>query len=270
MKLRKIRYILSIALVLSTVSGVSAYAGTSDMNSTTARGIIGDSVIIDKGESNGGSTLLPEDALDELSKPDGNIGTWGNEESSPSAEVPVNKGSIKVSLPDTSGKNDKANVKFSLSKVADVVDGEYKMLDSYSSANVDLNNLKNANDLEIAANMLKEVATSDTTLVTDSNGVCSIDDLDVGVYLLYATDIAKYENITPFLISIPVWNDADKTMSFDVEVIPKHTPLPVKEPEKSKAPSTGYDGGGTLFGVLSSISLIAGTGMLSVKKRKEE
>lgn len=265
MRLKKIRYILSLTLVLSSFS-VNAFAYTGNDNVISPRGIIEDSVIIDKGESNGGTTLPPKNELE-----NGSIGTWGDEDknSSSNAEVPVKKGSIKISLPDTSKKHDKGNVKFSLSKVADVVKGEYVLTENYKSTGVDLNTLKSSNDLDIAANLLKKVATTDTTLVTDSNGVCSIGDLDVGVYLVYASDIANYENITPFIVSIPVWNDVDKTMSYDVNVIPKHTPIPVKEPDRCKAPATAYDGGGTLFGVLSGLSLIAGTGMLSLRKKEE-
>lgn len=264
MKLRKVKCLLSVALVLSSMS-VTAFADTGNNSETFS--VQGNSIIIDKGDSSGDSTLLPDNVLDSLSKPNGT----GLEESlsSPDTEVPIRKGSIKISLPDTSKKNYKGNVKFSLSKVADVVNGEYKLLDEYKSAGVSLNELKNSNDLDIAANMLKKVAKTDKTLVTDSNGVCSESNLDVGVYLLYASDIAKYENITPFLISIPVWDDTDKTMSFDVEVIPKHTPLPVKKPVITRAPSTGFSGG-EIFGMLSGASLLVGTGMLALKKKKEE
>lgn len=267
MRLKKIKYILSFALVLSSLS-VNAYAYTNNVdNGISTLGIIGDSVVIDKGDSNGGTVLPPEEELGNE-----NIGTWDDEDknSSPDAEVPIRKGSIKISLPDTTEKLDKGNVKFSLSKVADIVKGKYEITENYKSVDVDLNELKSSNDLDIAANLFKKVAKTETTLVTNSNGVCSIEDLDVGVYLVYASDIANYENITPFLISIPVWNDVDKTMSFDVEVIPKHTPLPKEEPDKSKAPSTAYNGGGDIFGVLSGISLIAGTGMLTLRRKKEE
>lgn len=238
MNFKKVRCLLSTVLVFSAMS-ITAFA---DNTNTGASIENRNSVVIDKGEVSGDNMLLS------------------------GKEIPIKKGSIKISLSDTVNKNNKGNVKFSLSKVADVVDGQYKILDKYKSSEVDLNNLKNSNDLDLAANLLKKVVKTDKTLVTNANGECSIDNLDVGVYLLYASDISSYENITPFLVSIPTWDNTSETMSYDIEVIPKHTPLPVKEPSKNKAPSTGFNGGG-VFGALSLASL-TGAGILFVAKRK--
>lgn len=289
MKLKRIRCILSIALVLSSFS-VNAYADVNeDPNyGISLTGILGDSVIIDKGSASGDNILLPEDVLqdlDNIAKPgteitdepiDETISTWGdgvatgntNSSGSSATQVISKKGSIKITLPDISEKNDKSGVKFAISKVADITGGEYQLVDTYKEVDVSLNDMESSNDLEIAANLLQKVASADNTLVTNSNGKCSIDDLDVGVYLVYATDIAKYENITPFLISIPAWDESTKTMSYDVEVIPKHTPLQVETPSQSKAPATGYSGG-DIYGVLSGVSLALGTGVLAVKRKKE-
>lgn len=281
MKLKRIRCILSIALVLSSFS-VSAYATTNENpdKDISLTGILGDSVVIDKGESSGGSILLPEGVLGSISKPnqgvtgeptDDTISSWGGEgENTSSNKITSKRGSLKITLPDIGGKNDKGNVKFALSKVADIKDGEYKLVDTYKDVDISLNDIKTSNDLEIASNLLQKVASADKTLTTDSNGKCSVDDLEVGVYLLYAVDIAKYENITPFLISVPVWDSSSKTMSYDVEVIPKHTPLPKDTPSKSKAPATAYGGGGDIYGILSGVSLALGTGALFLNRKKED
>lgn len=260
MRISKLKCLLSVALILSSMS-VTALADTRD--SSKAFTVEGNSIIIDKGNSSGDNTLPPNNVL-------GSVGSQsGDKESSPDTVIPSKTGSIKISLPDTSKNASKEGVKFSLSKVADVVDGEYKLLDDYKPSGVSINDIKTSNDLEIAANMLKKVAKTDKTLVTDSSGMCSIDDLGVGVYLVYARDIASYENITPFLVSIPVWDSSNKSMSYDVEVIPKHTPLPVKKPTISRAPSTGINVG-EVFGILSGVSLLAGTSMLALKKKKED
>lgn len=263
MKLRKLGYILSIALTLSSLP-VNAHA---DTQIPMLRGILGDTVIIDKGESNGDNILLPDDVL-------GNISSWGDGASSNNSTISKEefistKGSIKISLSDMKGKNDKSNVKFALSKVADVVDGEYKLLDNYKSSGVELNDLESSNDLEIAANLLQKVAKADSTLVTNSEGKCEAKDLEVGVYLLYATDIANYENITPFLISIPVWDESSKTMSYDVEVIPKHTPLPEKNVEKPKAPATGYNNKAFAYAGIAGVSFILASTLLVINNKKK-
>lgn len=62
----------------------------------------------------------------------------------------------------------------------------------------------------------------------------------MGVYLVYAKNIANYDNITPFIVSIPSWNETDKSMSYDIQVIPKHTEIIKKD--KTKVPATAYDG----------------------------
>ncbi|MBS6503328.1 MAG: hypothetical protein KH415_17205 [Clostridium sp.] len=55
MKLRKINYILAMALLVSSISAVNVYADT--INNINSRAIITDSVVIDKEDS--GSTLVP-------------------------------------------------------------------------------------------------------------------------------------------------------------------------------------------------------------------
>ena len=214
MKLRKINYILAMALLVSSISAsaVNVYADT--INNINSRAIITDSVVIDKEDS--GSTLVPGDILE---------------------EVKSGTGSITITLSDTEDNRDKGNVKFGLSKVADVINGEYKVLTQYEAVNIDLK--------------------------------CTIDDLDVGVYLLYATDISNYENITPFLVSIPSWNEADKTMSYDINVIPKHTKI--IEEEKPKVPATGYDNKAYLYlGVGTCLLIGSSILFFGVGKKKKK
>ncbi len=243
MKLKKISYMLSMALVLASISQVkaSAYDNTNSINS---RAIIVDSVVIDKEESN--STLPPGDILE---------------------EVENRTGSITITLSDTEDNRDKSNVKFGVSKVADVIDGEYQLLDQYKNVEVDLNNIKTAADLELAANLLKKDVVTNTIITTDTKGKCGIDNLEVGVYLLYIIDIGKYENITPFLVSTPSWNEADKTMSYDIKVIPKHTKI--IEKEKSKVPPTAYDNRAYIYLGIGTC-LLLGSGVLFLGVRKKE
>lgn len=61
---------------------------------------------------------------------------------------------------------------------------------------------------------------------TDSKGSVVFDDLNVGVYLLFSTDIAGYELIAPTLLAIPTWDAKSESMSYDLKVEPKVAPLP--------------------------------------------
>ena len=235
---KKIKIIMSTLIIMSIPISVMALP----------RAIISDSVVINKG--NGSVVIPPSEVLDEIINTENSL---------------LNKGSITIKLADTQNNQSKENVEFSISKIADIEDGLYKVKEDYKSVEVDLNNVKTANDLELAAELFKKVATTDNLMKTNVNGECNIDDLDVGVYLVYAKNIANYDNITPFIVSIPSWNETDKSMSYDIEVIPKHTKVVKKE--KSKVPATAYDGS-SIYLVLGSVGLI-GSAALFFNVRKK-
>lgn len=213
------------------------------------RAIIGDSVVIDKGD--GSVVIPPSDVLDEMLNSESSL---------------LNKGSIAIKLADAKNNQSKEGVEFSISKIADIEDGLYKVKEEYKGVEVDLNNIKTANDLELAAELFKKVTKTDNLMKTNANGECNIDDLDVGVYLVYAKSIANYDNITPFIVSIPSWNEKDKSMSYDIQVIPKHTEIVKKE--KPRVPATAYDGS-SIYLVLGSMGLI-GSATLFFNARKKE
>lgn len=245
---RKLKFFISTLILLSIPVSVMA----------TPRAIITDSVIINKGD---GSTVLPpSEILEELI----NTNTYDNEDSIVENKI-LNSGSISIKLADANNKS-KEGVEFSLSKIADIKDGLYSVKDAYKGVEVDLNNIKTANDLELAAELFKKVATSDNLMKTNVNGECIIEDLEVGVYLVYAKNIANYDNVTPFIVSIPSWNETDKTISFDIQVIPKHTEI--IENETSKVPATAYDGN-SIYLVLSGISLVGSTTLFFYIRKKE-
>ena len=235
---KKIKIIMSTLIIMSIPISVMALP----------RAIISDSVVINKG--NGSVVIPPSEVLDEIINTENSL---------------LNKGSITIKLADTQNNQSKENVEFSISKIADIEDGLYKVKEDYKSIEVDLNNIKTANDLELAAELFKKVATTDNLMKTNANGECNIEDLDVGVYLVYANNIANYDNITPFIVSIPSWNETDKSMSYDIEVIPKHTKVVKKE--KSKVPVTAYDGS-SIYLVLGSVGLI-GSAALFFNVRKK-
>ena len=239
MLVKKLKVLVSTLILLSVPISVMA----------SPRAIISDSVIIDKGD--GSVVIPPSEVLNEIL----------NNETSLS-----NKGSITIKLADAKNNQSKEGVEFSISKIADIKDGLYKVKEDYKGVDVDLNNIKTANDLELAAELFKKVAKTDNIMETNANGECNIDDLDVGVYLVYAKNIANYDNITPFIVSIPSWNETDKSMSYDIQVIPKHTEV-VKE-EKPKVPATAYDGS-SIYLVLGSMGLI-GSSTLFFNARKKE
>lgn len=180
------------------------------------------------------------------------------------------KGSISIELEDAEKAKDKSNVKLSVNKVADVIDGEYKLTGDYSSSGLDLNVITKANDLESAANKLDKLSkVNENILTTDENGKGKIENLEVGVYLVNAVDIANYENITPFLISIPTWSEVDNNMIYDVNAIPKHSPIPeVKIPG---VPDTSYNNKTNIYlGLAAGCALLASVAFLIKNKTKKK
>lgn len=180
------------------------------------------------------------------------------------------KGSISIELEDAEKAKDKSNVKLSVNKVADVIDGEYKLTGDYSSSDLDLNVITKANDLESAANKLAKLSkVNENILTTDENGKGKIENLEVGVYLVNAVDIANYENITPFLISIPTWSEVDNNMIYDVNAIPKHSPIPeVKIPG---VPDTSYNNKTNIYlGLAAGCALLASVAFLIKNKTKKK
>ncbi|WP_308779982.1 hypothetical protein [uncultured Clostridium sp.] len=238
---------IGLKCLIATVLLTSSFTifPKADVNNKTV--VDNSSIVIEKEASVGDVTLPNNELLQEIKE--------------------EQKGSILIQLEDTQKALDKENVKFSISKVADVIDGEYKLLDNLTSVNIDLNTLKNSNELEVAANKLSKVVEHENIATTDNSGKGKIEDLEVGVYLVKAIDIANYENITPFLISIPTCNEVDKTMDYDVNAIPKHTPLP--EPNKPKVPDTNYNNKSYMYLALGTSLLLISLGTLAIGKKKE-
>lgn len=134
-------------------------------------------------------------------------------------------GSVTIRLEDTKHHRPKENVVFHVTKVADVINGEYVMEEAYAESGIDLNQVKTANDMEAVCKILEPIVLKDLEAVTDKEGVAVIPNLPVGVYFIHAVDIAEYEQLTSFLVSIPTWNETKKVMEYDVEAFPKHAEI---------------------------------------------
>lgn len=221
-KRTKIVTLLMSAAMLTTAFAMPVSAETA--------GNIEDALIVDSAGSEGENTLLPSNRLSLVSKSESD------------------KGSITITLSDGKGEGtSKEGVEFSCLKIADIEKGEYVLDETYESLGIDINELKNSSDLEAAATKIAEVAENGTLITTDMNGKLTFSDLEVGVYLIEASNDEKYDDVTPLLISIPTWNEDDGVMDYEVNVIPKHTPKPKTPKEEcpqtttKPCPQTGVD-----------------------------
>lgn len=182
------------------------------------------------------------------------------------------RGSIEIELTDGEEGTSKEGVIFHYSKVAEIVDGQYELIDPYKGSGIDLNAIEYAEELDEAAEKLSYYKASDGICKTNANGIAQMKNLQTGVYLLYVADQKNYEEITPVLIAVPTWGEQEGTMLYDVKAYPKHTPLPkdteTPKSETIKPVKTGDSQ--DVSGLVISIGLAAGivVGIILWKKRK--
>lgn len=162
-------------------------------------------------------------------------------------------GSITVNLEEGKKGTSVKNVELELIKIADIINGQYFLINDLQNTEVNLNTLETAEDMKNAAYTISKITVSKnivgTKKTTNDYGTVKFDQLEKGVYLLQATDINKYENIVSTLISVPVFNNESKnSMNYDISIVPKHSPV--------IAVKTGDAVDLKLFSVLAGVSAI--------------
>ena len=163
------------------------------------------------------------------------------------------KGSVTVNLEEGKKGTSVKNVELELIKIADIINGQYFLINDLQNTEVNLNALETAEDMKNAAYTISKITVSKnivgTRKTTNDYGTVKFDQLEKGVYLLQATDINKYENIVSTLISVPVFNNESKnSMNYDISIVPKHSPV--------IAVKTGDAVDLKLFSVLAGVSAI--------------
>lgn len=162
-------------------------------------------------------------------------------------------GSITVNLEEGKKGTSVKNVELELIKIADIINGQYLLINDLQDTEVNLNTLETAEDMKNAAYTISKITVSKniggTRKTTNDYGTVKFDQLEKGVYLLQATDINKYENIVSTLISVPAFNNESKnSMNYDISIVPKHSPV--------IAVKTGDAVDLKLFAVLAGVSAV--------------
>ena len=162
-------------------------------------------------------------------------------------------GSITVNLEEGKKGTSVKNVELELIKIADIINGQYLLINDLQDTGVNLNTLKTAEDMKNAAHTISKITVSKnivgTRKTTNDYGTVKFNQLEKGVYLLQATDINKYENIVSTLISVPAFNNESKnSMNYDISIVPKHSPV--------IAVKTGDAVDLKLFAVLAGVSAV--------------
>ena len=162
-------------------------------------------------------------------------------------------GSITVNLEEGKKGTSVKNVELELIKIADIINGQYFLINDLQNTEVNLNTLETAEDMKNAAYTISKITASKnivgTRKTTNDYGTVKFDQLENGVYLLQATDLNKYENIVSTLISVPAFNNESKnSMNYDISIVPKHSPV--------IAVKTGDAVDLKLFAVLAGVSAV--------------
>lgn len=162
-------------------------------------------------------------------------------------------GSITVNLEEGKKGTSVKNVELELIKIADIINGQYLLINDLQDIEIDLNTLETAEDMKNAAYTISKITVSKnivgTRKTTNDYGTVKFDQLEKGVYLLQATDINKYENIVSTLISVPAFNNESKnSMNYDISIVPKHSPV--------IAVKTGDAVDLKLFAILAGVSAV--------------
>ena len=127
------------------------------------------------------------------------VGAMGN--------LPVPTGVIRVKLPEL--ETPKEGATFAVAKVGDVTKAnplEFTLSGSFTQTGVNINNLKTAEALRNAAQILTESGLAQplySETLTANQSEMMFDKVEQGVYLFYQTNVAKYARITPVLVFIP-------------------------------------------------------------------
>lgn len=141
-------------------------------------------------------------------------------------ETSRKRGNISITLNDTEDHVSKENVVLGIVKIADENAGLYDMLDPFTSSEIDLNAIETTAELnEAAIQLVGLVDEPNQTVRTASDGTAVINDLEVGVYLIYPIKLASYDHITPVIVAIPTFDDDAGKMSYDIHLEPKHYPV---------------------------------------------
>lgn len=190
----------------------------------------------------------------------------------------TDKGSITIQLEKSETATDLASVKFGIIKVANLVDGEYILTDSFKSSDVDLNNIANAEELQkVATQLSKNTSSFEYEEATSKEGTIVLSGLGTGVYLLVVTDNANYDVVLPTLVSIPTYQDI-VGYNYNIMVEPKHSPSKdtdkekedEKKEEKKDQPNTGVNSHINEYLAGAGVSMACIAAIITLKKRSKD
>lgn len=147
----------------------------------------------------------------------------------------------------------------SYSKVADMVNGLWEFEEEYEECMVDLNAVKDAEELQETAIDVLSYIEEKQLYMEEQVGTKTIllEDLEEGLYLIVSGGNSG-EEMLPTLVSIPGWIEEERV--YHVTVIPKFV-------ERQSAPVTGWDSREGVYAGIAGIAFAVIMVLLYCKRR---
>lgn len=138
-------------------------------------------------------------------------------------EGALEKGSIQIVISEETENIKKDGIKFQCIKVADIVNGKYVFkTEIVREQKLELKEEMTADELNEMAGILAEQNYDSEIKIMNQNGEIIFEDLEIGLYLLKAQSTQKSGRIDSVLIAVPTWDEIQKKMEYNIEVIPKY------------------------------------------------
>ncbi len=137
-------------------------------------------------------------------------------------------------------------------QVGDVTSGDegyvFCLVEEFEACEVTLDDLDSPDLAETLAVYALETELESTTVAIDSEGYWEISDLDLGLYLVLQNESADgYEPISPFITTVPYFDEDVDDYIYDISANPKmgvlsvslENPVETEEPVEKSLPKTG-------------------------------
>lgn len=174
-------------------------------------------------------------------------------------------GTIQIVLENQGEEIQNRKIEFFCTKVAEYIDGKFVSEMYHDDIKVDQHST--ANDMrDLAHTLAKKVKKPDQTISVDSDGKATLESVSEGLYLFVVSNQKEQEEIDPFLVSMPAWNEKSGELEYEVKVIPKYLS---KERENPVAPQTNVKSY-YMQKIICAVLCIVGAGMLFVFCKREE
>ena len=154
-------------------------------------------------------------------------------------DITEKSGTITVSLKDDEQQGIEG-VCFYCRKIAGIRNDEYIYEPEFEHINVDLNDMKNSEEIKKIMDRLAKVNKKEgIKIYTDKTGTAACGNLEPGVYLICAEESSTDLLIEKSLVTIPVFSESEGRMIYEQEIIPKYSSA--EDAHNSLIPLTGIN-----------------------------